>query len=122
MFIASEFKVPYYFGISRLAVLASSNFEQFLRLVGDEFEEVVAATIMRKVPSLAAERQDSILRKASEAVWREIPRRAKYGDQVARLLESESRFAFATQPINPMRHTAPACTGIATRWTIGQST
>jgi hypothetical protein len=104
--------VPYYFGISRLAVLASSNLEQFLRLVGDEFEEVVAATIMRKVPSLAAERQDSILRKASEAVWREIPRRAKYGDQVSRLLESVARFARDTtyQPNAPY---SPGVTGVA---------
>jgi hypothetical protein len=112
VFIASEFKVPYYFGISRLAILASSNLEQFLRLVGDEFEEVVAATIMRKVPSLSAERQDSILRKASDAVWREIPRRAKHGDQVARLLESVARFAHDTTYQSNAPY-SPGVTGIA---------
>jgi hypothetical protein len=112
LFIATEFKVPYYFGISKLTVLASSNLEQFLRLAGDEFEEVVAAAIVRKVPTLSAERQDSILRKASEAVWREIPRRAKQGDHVSRLLESVARFCRETtyQPNAPY---SPGVTGIA---------
>jgi hypothetical protein len=112
LFISNEFKVPYYFGISKLTVLASSNLEQFLRLAGDEFEEVVAATIVRKVPTLPAERQDVILRKASEAVWREIPRRAKHGDYVSRLLESVARFSRDTtyQPNAPY---SPGVTGVA---------
>jgi hypothetical protein len=112
LFIAHEFKVPYYFGISRLTTLASSNLEQFLRLCGDEFEEVVAASIIRKPSTLSPERQDAILRKASEDIWREVPRRAKHGEDVSRLLESIGRFSRDTtyQPNAPY---SPGVTGIA---------
>lgn len=74
LFLALEYKLPYYFGPSRLASLASSNMEQFLWLAGDEFEEVVSAVITRRAPNLSASRQDHITRSASNTLWQEISR------------------------------------------------
>jgi len=91
-------------GFRGLTTLASLHLEQFLRLCGDEFEEVVAASIIRKPSTLSPERQDAILRKASEDIWREVPRRAKHGGRCSRLLESIGRFSRDTtyQPNAPI--------------------
>ncbi|HLH36166.1 MAG TPA: hypothetical protein VKX41_15955 [Alloacidobacterium sp.] len=92
LFLAHEFHLPYYFGPKKLANLASWNIEQFMRLAGDEFEEVVASSLISKTPTLNAGRQDSLLREASESFWLEIPRRARYGEKVHQLLTSIGRF------------------------------
>jgi hypothetical protein len=92
LFLSQEFDLPYYFGTHKLANLASWNIEQFMRLAGDEFEEVVSSRIVRKSPTLDAGRQDELLRAASHSLWGEIPRRAKNGEKVLKLLDSIGRF------------------------------
>ena len=92
LFLSQEFYLPYYFGTHKLANLASWNIEQFMRLAGDEFEEVVSSPIVRKAPTLDAGRQDELLRVASTSLWNEIPRRAKNGEKVLKLLDSIGRF------------------------------
>lgn len=92
LFLAHEFHLPYYFGPKKLANLASWNIEQFMRLAGDEFEEVVASSLISKTPTLNAGRQDALLREASKSFWTEIPRRARYGEIVHQLLSSIGRY------------------------------
>lgn len=92
LFLAREFDLPYYFGPKRLASLASWNIEQFMKLAGDEFEEVVSSNLISNSTTLNAGRQDSLLRKASQSLWNEIPRRARFGDNVQRLLSSIGKF------------------------------
>jgi len=92
LFLSQEFDLPYYFGTHKLANLASWNIEQFMRLAGDEFEEVVSSRVVRKAPTLDASRQDELLRVASSSLWNEIPRRAKNGENVLKLLDSIGRF------------------------------
>jgi hypothetical protein len=92
LFLSQEFDLPYYFGTHKLANLAFWNIEQFMRLAGDEFEEVVSSRVVRKDPTLDASRQDQLLRAASLSLWNEIPRRAKNGEKVLKLLDSIGRF------------------------------
>jgi hypothetical protein len=92
VFLSQEFDLPYYFGTHKLASLAFWNIEQFMRLAGDEFEEVVSSRVVRKDPTLDAGRQDQLLRAASTSLWNEIPRRAKNGEKVLKLLDSIGRF------------------------------
>lgn len=92
LFLSQEFDLPYYFGTHKLANLASWNIEQFMRLAGDEFDEVVSSRVVRKAPTLDASRQDELLRVASTSLWNEIPRRAKNGENVLKLLDSIGRF------------------------------
>jgi hypothetical protein len=92
LFLSQEFDLPYYFGTHKLASLAFWNIEQFMRLAGDEFEEVVSSRVVRKDPTLDAGRQDQLLRAASTSLWNEIPRRAKNGEKVLKLLDSIGRF------------------------------
>jgi len=63
IFLAHEFGIPYYFGPSKLAAIASSNIEQFLSLAGDEFEELISSVLINKnkPAALTPERQQAIM-------------------------------------------------------------
>ena len=93
LFIAKEFGVPYYFGPTMLAKLASSNIEQFLWLAGDEFEEIVASALIKRQTDLPAVRQQAILARASESLWEDIPRRVRHGREVRTFLEAIGQFS-----------------------------
>jgi len=112
LFVAQEFKLPYYFGPSKLVSLASCNMEQFLWIAGDIFEEIVSAALVRKPLRIAPERQDTLLRKASENLWQEIPRRARHSEKVVRFLDSVARFSHSMTFL-PNAPYDPGVTGIA---------
>jgi hypothetical protein len=112
LFIANEFGVPFYFGCSMLAKLSSSNFEQFLRLSGDLFEEVLSTALVNpsRFAELAPKRQEAIIRKAAQNVWDEIPRRT--GRAVRGFLEAIGQFSrwYTYRPSAP---NDPGVNGIA---------
>jgi hypothetical protein len=112
LFLARELKLPYYFGFSRLASLASANIEQFLWLAGDQFEEAVSAALMKKPTDLSPERQEAIIREAVHHWWDEVPRRVPNGREVRDLLQAIGKFAswVTYQPNAPY---SPGVTGIA---------
>ncbi|MBZ5524803.1 MAG: hypothetical protein LAP21_21400 [Acidobacteriia bacterium] len=112
LFLSQEFNLPYYFGTRKLATLASWNIEQFMRLAGDEFEEVVSSRTVRRAATLDAGRQDALLRVASTSLWNEIPRRARNGEKVLKLLESIGRFC-RQRTYEPSASYDPGVTGIA---------
>lgn len=112
LFIAREFNLPYYYGLTRLACLASSNIEQFLWLAGDIFEECVSAALLRKATQLTPESQERILRKSIKTAWRELPQRVRHGTQVMRLLESIGGLA-QWETNKPNAPYSPGVTGVA---------
>jgi hypothetical protein len=112
LFVARELGLPYYYGLPRLAGLASSNIEQFLRLSGDIFEECVSAALLRRPTQLTPSDQERILRKAIRNVWKELPRQVKHGTQVIRLLEAIGRLG-QWETHKPNAPYAPGVTGIA---------
>jgi hypothetical protein len=112
LFLSKEFNLPYYFGTRKLATLASWNIEQFMRLAGDEFEEVVSSRTVRRAATLDAGRQDALLRVASTSFWSEIPRRARNGEKVLKLLESIGRFC-RQRTYEPSASYDPGVTGVA---------
>lgn len=80
--LAIQFDLPYYAGPETLAKLGSHNVEQYLDVAGDMFEEMLAALTLARTPRISAYRQDRIVRRASERLWREIPRRIPHGRDV----------------------------------------
>jgi hypothetical protein len=112
LFAARELGLPYYYGLSRLACLASSNIEQFLWLSGDIFEESVSAALLRRATHLTPRAQERILRKSIKSVWLELPQRVRYGTQVMRLLESIGNLAY-WETAKPNAPYAPGVTGVA---------
>jgi hypothetical protein len=71
VFLSREAKAPIYFGRQKLAMLSSSNVDQFVELAGDLFEELAAKSAGRRGgdSSLSAERQHAILKRAAERRW-----------------------------------------------------
>lgn len=112
VFLSREFDLPYYFGPQRLCALASWNVQQFLAIAGEQFEEMLAAALLRKPPDLIPQRQDAIVRKASAQLWSDIPRRVREGRGVQRLLNAIGEFA-AGETFLPNAPYAPGVTGIA---------
>jgi hypothetical protein len=112
LFIARENKFPYYFGPSKLVSLASCNVEQFLWIAGDIFEEIVSAALIRRSLRITPERQDALLRRASDSLWAEIPRRVRNSEAVVRFLDSIARFAHSMTYL-PNAPYDPGVTGIA---------
>ena len=112
LFLAQEFSLPYYFGTRKLASLASWNIEQFMRLAGDEFEEVVSSHIVQRAATLDAARQDALLHAASTSFRSEIPRRARNGERVLKLLDSIGQYC-RQRTYEPTASDDPGVTGIA---------
>jgi hypothetical protein len=108
LFLTREHRIPYYFGPQKLARLASHNIAQYLSISGDLFEEMLSAIMLNRTPRLSAVRQHNIIRRASERLWREIPRRLPNGHDVQKLLA-----AIVTMSVQEThRPTAPYAPGV----------
>jgi hypothetical protein len=110
--LADEFDLPYYAGIDMIPKLGSQNIEQFISLCGDIFAEMLARITLQRRPTISPIRQDRIIRRASELLWREIPRRIPHGREVQQFSEAivamaRDENAKATVPY------APGVTGTA---------
>jgi hypothetical protein len=103
LFIANEFKLPYYYGASTLAKLSSFNIQQFLQLAAELFEETVSAHVIGQASALTVVRQENILNRASKKWWNQITERAAHPTRVRRLLESIGIFArsYTDRPTAP---------------------
>ena len=112
LFLTYEFKFPYYFGISRISKIASSNIEQFLAFAGDLFEEIISAEKIKETSILSPNHQEKILQKAVRQRWDEIPKRIPNGRDVLKLLESIQKLA-QWETFKPNAPYAPGVTGIA---------
>lgn len=114
LFLANEFKLPYYFGTDRLARLASLNIQQFLGLAGEVFEEATAAELLRNTAALPAVRQHAIMKQMAKQLWEEIPRKVRHGRELRQFLESVGKFANA-YTYRPTAPNDPGVTGTAIR-------
>ena len=114
LFLAKEFKLPYYFGSERVARLASLNIQQFLGLGAEVFEESTAAELLRKVTALPAERQHALMKGMAKQLWEEIPRKVRHGRELRQFIESVGRFA-ASYTYRPTAPNDPGVTGTAIR-------
>lgn len=112
LFFCEEFKLPYYYGISRLASMASSNIEQFLWVAGGLFEESLSAAFLKQHKDLPPERQEQILKQAVKERWESLPQDVQYGRDVRNFLQAIGNFA-KLQTNLPNAPYVPGVTGIA---------
>ena len=96
LFLAKEFKLPYYYGPERVARLASLNIQQFLGLGAEVFEEATACELLRKITALPAERQHALMKAMAKQLWDEIPRKVRHGRELRQFLESVGEFGIGT--------------------------
>lgn len=90
LFFAKEYNLPYYFGAHRLVTLSSFNIDQFLRLAGALFDEIMTAIRMGrdKDSFISPDRQHKILSKVAKNFLKEIPIMVPNGDIVIRLIRA----------------------------------
>jgi hypothetical protein len=108
LFLAREYNLPYYFGVEKIARLASLNIEQFLSLGGTIFEEILAAELIRNGggPMISAGRQHALLKRCAQSFWNDIPNKVRHGRELRAFLDSVGRFSRwytyrATAPNDP---------------------
>ncbi len=103
LFLANEFKLPYYYGAPTLAKLSSFNIQQFLQLAAELFEETVSAHVIGHAAALTVTRQEMILQRASKKWWTQINERATHPTRVRTLLESIGTFSrwYTDRPTAP---------------------
>jgi len=112
LFMAKEYSLPYYVGPTTMVKLGSHNMAQFITLCADLFDEMLGSITLRHKPQVSAARQDAIVRRASERLWREIPQRLEEGRLVQRLLMHLAAMA-QRETYRPNAPYAPGVTGIA---------
>jgi hypothetical protein len=112
LFFCQEFNIPYYYGISRLATMASSNIEQFLWLAGNLFEESLSAAFLKQRIEIPPDRQQQILKRSVEERWNSMPQDVQYGRDVRNFLEAIGEFS-KLQTNRPNAPYVPGITGIA---------
>ena len=84
--LSQEFGLPFYYGPDAVARLSSQNIEQYLVICGDLFAEMLGRITVDKEPHLTPFRQDRIIRRASEMLWKQIPTLAHHGRDVQALI------------------------------------
>ena len=110
LFLAREYRLPYYYGPERIARLASLNIAQFLGLAGDGFEELISAELIGKGSQLlSARRQHELMKRYAQSVWDDIPHKVRSGRELRKLLGSIGRFC----EWYTYRPTAPNDPGVA---------
>ena len=112
LFLAQECELPFYFGSQRVADAASWNVDQFLRIAGDLFEQVSAASLLGEPTEIIPVQQQTCLKAAARKYWEEIPIRVPHGYSAQRLVDAIGRFSKSVtdQPNAPY---APGVTGVA---------
>ena len=110
--VASEFNLPYYSGRAMVLRLGSFNAHQFLGLCGDLFAEMLVDVSLGKAPRLSVERQDRVIREASERYWKAIPRTIPHGRDVQSLVKEIVSIAHNEQS-KPNMPYPPGVTGSA---------
>ncbi|MDE0269193.1 MAG: hypothetical protein OXI96_09240 [Acidimicrobiaceae bacterium] len=112
LFLYREFKVPYYCGADMVAKLGDHNFDQFLRLCGDLFDEMLTRLILGQNPKVPARKQQQIILQASRRAWTEIPRRRSHGLDIQLVLSRIGALA-KKETHRPTAPYAPGVSGVA---------
>lgn len=114
LFLAKEYKLPYYFGAKRLITLSSDNIQQFLRLAGSLFEEILMKSRLGRDSELflSPKRQDSIIKKEAGDFLKELPMMVPNGSLVFRFINAIGKMC-NHETYRPTAPYSPGVTGTA---------
>lgn len=112
LFLCKEHNLAYYAGEDIVVGASSQNVEQFLRICGDLFEYMLGRITLNEPPSVSAQRQQMLIRRASDTYWRELPSRVPNSSDVLALLNRISQVSM-TETARPTAPYAPGVNGIA---------
>lgn len=112
IFLHEELKVPYYFGLDRLCVMATSNVEELLFLAAKFYDALRAKQIIRKGELLLSPKEQEKLLKESASRKRDfIPKNHTEGGRGQRLLDAIGAYC-RERTFLPNAPYAPGVTGV----------
>lgn len=112
LFMHLELKIPYYFGLDRLYVMATNNVEELLFLAAPLYEGLQSKQILRKPEIiLSPEEQERLIKDAARRKWNFIPKSHTEGQRAQCLLESIAIFC-RDKTYLPNAPYAPGVTGV----------
>lgn len=112
LFMHLELKIPYYFGLDRLCVMATNNVEELLFLAAPLYEGLQSKQILRKPEIiLSPEEQERLIKGAARRKWNFIPKSHTEGQRAQCLLESIAIFC-RDKTYLPNAPYAPGVTGV----------
>ena len=110
-YIRTQYAIPYYFGFRNLVKLSSSNVEQFLRLAGSLFDDMISASYTRLSVRISPIRQEEILQEDAFDKWEEIKQSIPNSQHVVPFLENVAHFCI--KKTRTPRSSYDGVTGIA---------
>lgn len=111
-FIHRELGMPYYFGFSQIAAMSTYNIEMFLKMAAEMFDEIWSQRINdRKDDTLAAPRQEEIIKEIARKYFDQIPQTDENGRDVTTFLSSFQQWA-RNETMRPTAPYPPGITGI----------
>jgi hypothetical protein len=112
IFLHEELKVPYYFGLDRLCVMATSNVEELLFLAAQLYDALRAKQILRRAELLLSPKEQEKLLKESASRKRDfIPKNHTEGGRGQRLLDAMGSYC-RERTFLPNAPYAPGVTGV----------
>lgn len=118
LFLNKEFKLPFYYGISKICRLASCNIEQFLSIAGHFYEEIKNNEIKKVVNSnhkveISPKKQEQILKKVVNKVkWSELTNKVPNFSGIQVFLDSIGEFCYQ-ETYTPNAWNSPGLNGTA---------
>ena len=112
IFLHEELRVPYYFGIERLCILATSNLEELLSMAAVLYDGLRAKQILRRTELLLSPReQEQLLKKVAKRKLDFIPKNHTEGTRARRLLDAIGSYC-SERTFLPNAPYAPGVTGV----------
>lgn len=112
IFMHEELKIPYYFGLDRLCVMATSNIEELLSLAAALYVGLQAKQVLRKPELILSPlEQEKLLKEAAKRKREFIPRNHTEGSRAQRLLDSIGVYC-REKTFAPNAPYAPGVTGV----------
>jgi len=112
IFINEELKIPYYFGIERLCLMATSNVEELLSLAAVLYDALEAKQVLRKPELLLSpQEQEKVLKEAAKRKREFIPKNHTEGTRAQRLLDAIGGYCHE-RTFLPNAPYAPGVTGV----------
>jgi len=112
VFMHEELKIPYYFGIERLCVLATNNVEELLGLAATLYDGLQAKQVLRRPELLLSpQEQEKLLSEAAKKKRDFIPKAHTEGSRAQKLLDAIGHFC-REKTFQPNAPYAPGVTGV----------
>lgn len=112
IFMHEELKIPYYFGLERLCVMATNNVEELLFLAAKLYDALRAKQILRKTELLLSPKEQEKLLKEGAIRKRDfIPKNHTEGSRAQHLLDSIGSYC-RERTFLPNAPYAPGVTGV----------